>query len=243
MKIQVMPEGDVIYEEFNNSGTSKTKNDQFEKNGYITVENLWDSDDLFITLPKERGCMSWYTDDSSEYEHRGVEEQVEGSLSRYNHPKYKKIHSQVRLKLEKILGVKLYNTYYFDRFYLPGLELTRHTDRPSCEISVSVHISSNLKEPWPFWIKTPDIYKDKENGVLESKGENHSVILGAGDGIIYKGCERPHWRDRMPGTLEMSLGLAKNPNMEQLYFHQIFFHYVLQDGIRAHEAFDRTFRS
>ena len=69
------------------------------------------------------------------------------------------------------------------------------------------------------------------------------MILGEGDGVIYKGCERPHWRDRMPGTLEMSLGLAKNPNMEQLYYHQIFFHYVLQDGIRTRHAFDSPFRS
>ena len=238
-----MPEGDIVFHEFNNSGTSKTKNEQFEKNGYLAVKNLCDTDDLCVPLPKERGCINWFSDNYEEYEYEEVEQQVAGSLARYSYPKYKKIHSQIRLKIEKILGVKLYNTYYFDRFYLPGLELSRHVDRPSCEISVSVHVSSNLEEPWPFWIKTPDVFKDKKNGIIESKGENHAVILGEGDGVIYKGCERPHWRDRMPGTLEMSLGLAKNPNMEQLYYHQIFFHYVLQDGIRTRHAFDSPFRS
>jgi len=27
-------------------------------------------------------------------------------------------------------------------------------------------------------------------------------------------------------------------NKKELYYHQIFFHYVLQDGIRSHCAFD-----
>ena len=85
---------------------------------------------------------------------------------------------------------KLYNTYYYDRFYFPGQELQIHCDRPSCEISVSVHVSSNVKNPWKLWIKTPD--------VDDVKGENHFAILDVGDGMIYKGCERPHWREPQP---------------------------------------------
>ena len=54
--------------------------------------------------------------------------------------------------------------------------------------------------------------------------------------MIYKGCERPHWRESMPGLLEtIRDGIDKN----SLYYHQIFFHYVLQDGVRAHYAWDR----
>ena len=52
--------------------------------------------------------------------------------------------------------------------------------------------------------------------------------------MLYKGCERPHWREPMPGTFEMM-----KIGAEQLYYHQIFFHYVLQDGIRAHHAWDK----
>ena len=37
------------------------------------------------------------------------------------------------------------------------------------------------------------------------KGEERSVVLQTGDGMIYKGCERPHWRHVMPGTLDSSL--------------------------------------
>lgn len=65
-------------------------------------------------------------------------------------------------------------------------------------------------------------------------GENRSVILEAGDGMIYKGCERPHWREPMPGRKKTWW------NKKQLYYHQIFFHYVLQDGQRAHCYMDRA---
>ena len=70
------------------------------------------------------------------------------------------------MKLEEIIGRKLYNTYYYDRYYFPGQELTRHADRDACEISVSVHVSTNLEgkdADWPFWIKTPDTYTDKKD--------------------------------------------------------------------------------
>ena len=39
----------------------------------------------------------------------------------------------------------------------------------------------------------------------------------------------------MPGTLESSLPT----NNKEFYYHQIFFHYVLQDGQRAHCAWDK----
>ena len=111
--------------------------------------------------------------------------------------------------------------------------MKKHTDRPACEISVTIHVSTNIKESWPIWIKTPDTFEDSSMKTLIASGENRSVHLEAGDGMIYKGCERPHWRDPMPGLLE-----SKINKDESLYYHQIFFHYVLQDGTRAHHAWD-----
>jgi hypothetical protein len=31
----------------------------------------------------------------------------------------------------------LHPTYFYDRFYFPGQQLKRHSDRPACEVSVS----------------------------------------------------------------------------------------------------------
>ena len=234
-----MTEQSLLSQEWRNSGTTWTRNDEFDRDGYYIVKNLWNPEELYYPLPPERGQLTWWGNNLDQFNTTSeVESQVEGSLARYNHPQYRKIHSGIRLKLEKILGRKLYNTYYYDRYYFPGQELTRHADRDACEISVTLHISTNLEEEWPIWIKTPDVYKNKDKRELLTVGENRSVSLQAGDGMIYKGCERPHWRDRMPGTLQTQLALFNNSSISPLYYHQIFFHYVLQDGERAHCAWD-----
>ena len=228
----------LMYQEKTNTGTAWTRNKDFDKNGYLVVKDLWDPEELYHPLPELRGQLNYFDDNPENFNHSPLEQQVEGSVARYWHPQYRKIHTGIRKKLEKELGRKLYNTYYYDRYYFPGQELTKHADRDACEISVTVHISTNLKEQWPIKIKTPDIYADKEKRELLSLGQIKEVILEPGDGMIYKGCERPHWRDRMPGTLETSLAQFNQKSLDEFYYHQIFFHYVLQDGERAHCAWD-----
>ena len=191
-----------------------TKNPDFEKNNYLVVKDLWSAEELICYPPKEKGLTIKY-DDYGNIIEKTEEDQVKGSLSRYNYLAYKDIHTGIRLKIENILGKKLYNTYYFDRFYYSGQELKKHIDRDACEISVTLHIGTSLPKPaadWPICIKTPE-------------GRSDCVTLNPGDGMIYKGCQALHWRDAME-------------NLSSHYYHQIFFHYVLQDGYRAHYAWD-----
>ena len=186
-----------------NSGTSKTNNEQFDRDGYLVVKNLWNPEELYRPVPELRGQANYWGKREDQFNYAPLENQVEGSFSCYWHPQYRSIHSGIRLKLEKIIGSQLYNTYYYDRFYYPGQELTKHADRDACEISVTVHISTNLEgedKNWPIWIKTPDTYTDKKKTTVLVPGENRSVILQPGDGMVYKGCERPHWREAMPGV-------------------------------------------
>lgn len=232
--MEQMTEEQLRWQERQNTGTSWTRNESFEKNGYLVIKNLWDPQELYHPLPQERGQIKYWGKKLDQFTHYEVEQQVEGSLARYWHPQYRQIHSGIRTKLEKELGRKLYNTYYYDRYYFPGQELKRHADRDACEISVTVHIGTNLKEDWPIWIKTPDTYADKNKTHVLVPGKNRSVILHAGDGMVYKGCERPHWREPMPGKRKGWF------NRKEYYYHQIFFHYVLQDGQRAHCAWDRA---
>lgn len=192
----------------------------FDKYGYIYVKNLYNPEELYDDVPKERGQITYYGS-LEKYEHISEEQQVNGSLARYSHPKYKYPHSQIRLKLEKILGEQLYNTYYYDRFYFPGQELIRHTDRDACEISVTVHISSNSKLYWPIWMKSPE-------------GEERYVEMNPGDGVIYKGCDIEHWREPFNPYLNTLEKILK----KDYYYHQIFFHYVKTNGYRVHCAND-----
>jgi hypothetical protein len=219
-----------------NSGTTKTNDPIFEEKGYKVLRNFYDPTELICAVPNERGSIRYWGKKLDQYNING-EEQVPGSAARYWYPPYQKIHNAIRLKIEKEIGKKLYNTYYYDRFYFSGQELTKHADRPACEISVSLHIGTNLpkgNEKWPIWIKTPDIYADEKKKEVKETGSAESVVLLPGDALLYKGCERPHWREPLP--------FIKKPKKikEEFYYHQIFFHYVLQDGIRAHYAFDAT---
>ena len=232
-----MTQEQIDFQERVNSGSSKTNNEEFEKNGYLVIKNLWDPQDLYCEVPEIRGQINYFGK-LDKFHHEPLETQVEGSLERYYYPPYKFTHSQIRKKLEKAIGSELYNTYYYDRYYFPGQELTKHADRDACEISVTIHISTNLKEPWPIWIKTPDTYDDPNLKMnILKKGENRSVILKPGDGMVYKGCERPHWRDPMP-TEYTKTWYGRRKEKEGLYYHQVFFHYVLANGYRSHFAGD-----
>ena len=182
----------LLQQEYNNHGTSWTRNEFFDRNGYVIIKNLCDPKELFHPVPKLRGQLSYRSKNLDDFVHHEVENQVEGSVARYWHPQYRKTHTKIRLILEQAIGRKLYNTYYYDRFYFPGQQLTVHADRPACEISVSVHVSTNLKENWPIWIKTPDVFADDSKMELISKGENRSIDLGAGDGMVYKGLSLIH---------------------------------------------------
>ena len=229
---------EVVKSLVSKNGFSVPRNEFLDTNGYLIIKNLCDPKKLFHPVPKERGLFNWKGSDKlDKFTHQEVENQVNGSVARYWHPQYRKIHSEIRLILERIIGRKLYNTYYYDRFYFPGQELKKHTDRPACEISVSVHVSSNIKQDWAFYIKTPDGYKDSSKKEVSYYGKEVSIVLKPGDGVVYKGCERPHWRNKMPGFLDTQLHKSK---LEELYYHQIFFHYVLQDGYRTNFAYDRS---
>ena len=140
-----MTELQLMVQERQNTGTAWTRNESFEKNGYLVIKDLWDPEELYHPVPEQKGQYNYWDKNPEHFSHEPVENQVEGSTARYWHPQYRVIHSGIRMKLEEAIGRKLYNTYYYDRFYYPGQELTRHADRPACEISVSFTSAPILK--------------------------------------------------------------------------------------------------
>ena len=68
-----------------------------------------------------------------------------------------------------------------------------------------------MKEHWPIYFKTPDKYTDSSKKKISQKGKIVGLNLERGDGVVYKGCERPHWRDAMPGTFEEMNGYLRKP--------------------------------
>lgn len=199
-----------------------TDNESFEQNGYLFVPKMVvDPEFIYCSVPEERGLFFYHRKDKVEYVPE--ESQVQGSLSRYNFPYYKELHYLVKKEVEKHLGIDLHPTYYFDRFYFAGQQLERHNDKPVCEVSVTMQVSSNGKEPWPIWFEKPD-------------GTESFVNMKNGDAVIYKGCEREHWRNPLESRYNRFQRVFKK---DDTYHHQIFFHYVNANGPYVGFAFDR----
>ena len=132
----------------------------FDRNGYLYVPNAVDFKSLYCSPPVDKegqritGIERHYRRQETQF--NSVEPQVNGSLARYNHPCYKATHYSLMKQIEGILSIDLLPTYYFDRFYYEGQELTRHKDRPSCEIRAPLQIRTKRDEGWRIGFARPD---------------------------------------------------------------------------------------
>jgi len=119
------------------------------------------------------------------------------------------ILSQFQPLVATLTGRELYPCYSFLRIYEPGSELPRHTDRPSCEFSVTLHVGKGPEtDQWPIWVK--------------SQGQSAAVNMAPGDLMVYRGSVLPHWRKPFKGD----------------FWIQLFLHYVDAKGPYAHYRHD-----
>ncbi len=227
---------ELMHYERLNTGTTKTNNAELEKNGFIMLEDLWDPEELYHPVPTQRGQLN-YWGTVEQFNQTEENPDVPGSLSRYNHPQYRLIFAAVRKKIEEITQRKVYKTYFYDQYFFPDQKVLKHINRNASELMVEMMISTNLKEDWPLHIKTPDTYTDKSKSAVLVPGEERVIVLKPGTAVLYKGCERPVWRDAMPGAKQNKKIFGK---AEEVYYHQIHLSYVLADGERSHCADDMS---
>ena len=101
--------------------------------------------------------------------------------------------------MQQRTDMNLIPCYTYTRVYKKGDILKRHSDRPSCEISTTLHLGG---DPWPIFLdptgqKTViDEYKQiyKPNAPKGFPGD-----LEIGDMLVYSGCELEHWREPFEG--------------------------------------------
>ena len=116
--------------------------------------------------------------------------------------------------LENIIGEELIPTYWFTTTYHNKGFMVRHTDRPSCEVSVTMNIDSIVD--WPIQLK-------------DLQGNKQKISTPIGCGLAYAGIEVPHWRAPLrcrEGDRHM----------------QLFLHFVRKNGPNSDYAFDRNRR-
>ena len=77
------------------------------------------------------------------------DKQVPNTYSSYGDFVMETLMMKVLPTMQKETGLKLVPTYSYARVYKKGDILKRHKDRPSCEISTTVHLGG---EPWSIFI-------------------------------------------------------------------------------------------
>ena len=107
------------------------------------------------------------------------DKQVPNTYSHYADSVMETLLMKVLPIMKRETDLDLIPTYSYARLYKKGDVLKRHKDRPSCEISTTIHLGGTK---WPIFI------------------DDTKVLLEVGDMLVYSGCELEHWREPLEGN-------------------------------------------
>ena len=154
--------------------------DRFSTNGYAVAREVLSTDVCGLATD----CMRLSVDLRNMKAIDAIENS--GILS---FDEYAPLLGEVLLKrllpqVEDVARCEVWPTYSMWRVYRNGSRLKRHLDRPSCEVSLSIHLGGD--RTWPLWIR-------------DGCGRIVALELAPGDGVFYQGCDIPHWRETFDG--------------------------------------------
>lgn len=173
------------------------------KNGYQVAEGL---------VPKEVCALftTYALFSEMQNSQRFGDAQVKNSYALFGDPFVECFLPYCHNAVEQAAEEPLLPTYSYYRVYRPGAELLPHKDRVECEISVSLCLGFDYCDAditYPLFINdTP-------------------IVSMPGDGVVYLGVEREHYRERFEAP-------------KHSYHIQAFLHYVRANGEYADRAND-----
>jgi hypothetical protein len=127
------------------------------------------------------------------------DQQVPNTYSHYADFVMETLLMKVLSKMQQETGLELVPTYSYARIYKKGDILKRHKDRPSCEISTTIHLGGNK---WPIFIDgtgSDNVIDEYKNIHKPNAPKGTKVLLDVGDMLVYSGCELEHWREPLEG--------------------------------------------
>jgi len=129
-----------------------------------------------------------------------TDKQVPNTFSCYADPVMETLLMKVLPVMKRHTDLDLIPTYSYARIYKKGDILKRHKDRPSCEISTTIHLGGT---PWPIFIDgtgANNVIDEYKNTHKPNAPEGTKVLLEVGDMLVYSGCELEHWREPLEGN-------------------------------------------
>lgn len=94
---------------------------------------------------------------------------------------FETLHELMWPVLENVIKEELIPTYAYARLYSNGDVLEIHSDRPACEVSMTLQLGRSHHYSWPIYMG------------------NTRFDLGEGDAVVYPGCDIEHWRNKCEG--------------------------------------------
>ena len=129
------------------------------------------------------------------------DEQVPGCYSKYADWAMETLLVYMIPIMKARTGLELLPTYSYTRLYEKGNILRRHKDRPSCEISTTLHLGG---DEWPIFLDPSGqnfVIDEVKQTIKPGAPKGIQVDLKRGDMLIYSGCELEHWREPFEGNV------------------------------------------
>ena len=130
-----------------------------------------------------------------------TDQQIPGAYSKYGDWVMETLLQYMRPIMKAKTGMDLIPTYSYTRLYEKGNILKRHKDRPSCEISTTLHLGG---DEWPIFLDPSGqdfVIDERKNIHKPGAPKGIRVDLKVGDMLIYSGCELEHWREPFQGNV------------------------------------------
>ena len=159
---------------------------------------------IFNYFLLKRDAVAWMYQNNITYDTgmlgTWTDQQVPNTYSHYADPVMETLLMKVLPKMQQETGLQLIPTYSYARIYKQGDILKRHKDRPSCEISTTIHLGGSK---WPIFIDgtgADNVINEEQNLIKLNAPEGTKVLLDVGDMLVYSGCELEHWREPLEGN-------------------------------------------
>jgi hypothetical protein len=115
------------------------------------------------------------------------DEQVRLRHGHHNETMARYFHHQLADFVSRVAGEPVRPSYAYVSAYSEGAYLAPHVDRKQCIFTLSLLVEQERPDkprPWPLWFQSHD-------GKV-------ALAQKSGDGILFRGCELPHWREEPP---------------------------------------------
>ena len=159
---------------------------------------------IFNYFMLKRDAVGWMYKNNITYDNgllgTWTDKQVPNTFSCYADQVMETLLMKVLPVMKRHTDLDLIPTYSYARLYKQGDILKRHKDRPSCEISTTIHLGGTK---WPIFIDdtgSDNVIDEYKNIHKPNAPEGAKVILDVGDMLVYSGCELEHWREPLEGN-------------------------------------------